>query len=111
MVQLIVAGFDDKPTIFDLDPFGGLLEEKYVSTGSGSITAYGILDEYYVEGMVKDDAIRIAVRAINSAMRRDSATGEGIDVIVISKDGAQRLPKTEVTSYVEGQTITASKKR
>lgn len=111
MVQLIVAGYDDKPTIFDLDPFGGLLEEKYVSTGSGSVTAYGILDEYFTESMAKDDAVRIAVRAINSAMRRDAATGEGIDVIVITKDGATRLPKSEVQSYIDGQTIAASKKK
>ena len=110
MVQLIVAGFDDKPTIFDLDPFGGLLEEKYVSTGSGSVTAYGILDEYYVEGMTRDDAARIAVRAINSAMRRDSATGEGIDVFVITKEGSVRLTKAEVQSYIDGQTIAATRK-
>ncbi|MFH1200420.1 MAG: proteasome subunit beta, partial [Candidatus Micrarchaeota archaeon] len=47
LVQLIVAGFDSKPRLFDLDPFGGLLEEKYVSTGSGSVVAYGVLDEFF----------------------------------------------------------------
>lgn len=112
MVQLIIAGFDLKPVIFDLDPFGGLLEEKYVSTGSGSITAYGILDEYFKDDMPREDAIRIAVRAINSAMRRDSATGEGIDVIVITKEGASRLLKSEVDSFINGQSqLITSKKR
>ncbi|MFH0713609.1 MAG: archaeal proteasome endopeptidase complex subunit beta, partial [Candidatus Micrarchaeota archaeon] len=101
MVQLIVAGFDEKPALFDLDPFGGLIPEKYVSTGSGSITAYGLLDEYYKDNMTRDDAVRLAVKAINSAMKRDSATGEGVDAIVITADQTKRLSKEEVEALLK----------
>ncbi len=96
LVQLIVAGFDSQPALFDLDPFGGLIPEKYASTGSGSITAYGLLDEYYKESMSRDEAVKLAVKAINAAMKRDSATGEGVDVIVITADQIKRLSKDEV---------------
>ncbi len=102
MVQLIVAGIDEKPRIFDLDPFGGLLEEKYVSTGSGSVVAYGILDEMFKENMSENDAIRVAAKAVAAAMKRDNATGEGIDLLLITSDKVKRLTKDQVQTYLNG---------
>ncbi|MFA6048544.1 MAG: archaeal proteasome endopeptidase complex subunit beta [Candidatus Micrarchaeia archaeon] len=98
MVQLIIAGYDSKPHVFDLDPFGGLLEDKYVSTGSGSVVAYGVLDENYSDKMSADDAVKLATRAIRAAIKRDNATGEGIDVVVITKDGAKKYSQAEVAN-------------
>ncbi len=104
MVQLIIAGFDTQPALFDLDPFGGLIPEKYVSTGSGSVTAYGVLDENYKENMSKDDAVRLAVRAVSAAMKRDSATGEGVDAIVITQDQLKRVSREEVEAVLKSIT-------
>jgi len=101
LVQLIVGGYDKSPRIFDLDPFGGLMEEKYVSTGSGSVVAYGILDEMYKDGMSEQEAMKVAAKAINAAMKRDNATGEGIDLITISKDRVRRLSKEEVNTLIK----------
>ncbi len=100
MVQLIVAGFDVQPRLFDLDPLGGLIPEKCVSTGSGSITAYGYLDQGYKDGLNQQDAIRLAAKSVAAAMKRDSATGEGIDVVVITKDGVKRLSKSDVNQFL-----------
>ncbi|MFH0973682.1 MAG: archaeal proteasome endopeptidase complex subunit beta [Candidatus Micrarchaeota archaeon] len=100
LVQLIIAGFDEKPRLFDLDPLGGLLPEKYVSTGSGSITAYGLLDENYKEGMAEGEAVRLAAKAVAAAMKRDNATGEGIDVVVITGKGSRRILKNEVANII-----------
>ncbi len=102
LVQLIVAGVDEKPRIFDLDPFGGLLEEKYVSTGSGSVVAYGILDEMYKDGLTENEAIRVAAKAVAAAMKRDNATGEGIDLISITADKVKRLTKEQVQTHLNG---------
>ncbi len=99
MVQLIVAGVDSNARLFDLDPFGGLIPEKYTSTGSGSVVAYGLLDEHFKEGMTRDDAIRLAVKAVNAAMRRDSATGEGVDVVCITKSEVKRYSKEELRPF------------
>lgn len=95
-VQLIIAGYDSAPRLFDLDPFGGLMDEDYVSTGSGSVTAYGYLDANYKNGMSEEDAVRLALSAVRAAIKRDSATGEGIDVIVVTKAGLKRLPTSPV---------------
>lgn len=102
LVQLIVAGVDEKPRIFDLDPFGGLMEEKYVSTGSGSVVAYGILDEYFKEGLSENEAIKVAAKAVAAAMKRDNATGEGIDLITITGDKVKRLTKDQVQTFLNG---------
>lgn len=96
LVQLIVAGFDSQPRLFDLDPLGGLIPEKCVSTGSGSITAYGYLDQGYKENLGQQDAVKLAAKSVAAAMKRDSATGEGIDVVIITKEGVKRLSKAEV---------------
>jgi proteasome beta subunit len=103
-VQLIIAGYDEKPRLFDLDLTGGLLEEKYVSTGSGSVVAIGLLDEFYKDGMTEDEAVKLAIKAVSAAMKRDTATGEGIDVIVISADKARKFNASEVKEMVGANT-------
>lgn len=100
MVQLILGGFDTKPHLFDLDVYGGLIEEEYVSTGSGSIVAYGVLDQGYKKGMPEGDAVKLAVNAVAAAMKRDNATGEGVDAIIITKDGSRRLSKEETFKLI-----------
>ena len=100
MVQLIVGGFDSQPRLFDLDVFGGLIEEEYVSTGSGSIVAYGILDQGFKKGMPEIDAVKLAVNAVASAMKRDNATGEGVDAVIITKNGSRRLSKEETIKLI-----------
>lgn len=95
-VGIIMAGFDSAPHVFDFDPVGGLLEHKYVSTGSGSVTAYGVLDEHYKEGMTLEEASKLAARAVSAAMKRDVFTGEGIDVMYVTEKETRRLSPQEV---------------
>ncbi|MFH1056720.1 MAG: proteasome subunit beta, partial [Candidatus Micrarchaeota archaeon] len=100
LVQLIIAGVDSSPQLFDLDPFGGLIPEKYVSTGSGSVVAYGLLDEHFKENMSRDEALRLAAKAVNAAMKRDNATGEGMDLVCITKNEIKRYSKEEARQFV-----------
>lgn len=85
--QVLVGGIDDTgPHIYNLDPFGSLTEEKSVSTGSGSPIAYGILEDKFREGMTIQEALPIVVEAVNAAMKRDVASGNSYNVIVIDKN-------------------------
>jgi len=90
-VQLLVAGYDEAPSMFSLDAIGGLEEEKkFFSTGSGSPIALGVLEDGYKEGMGVEEAKELAIRAIKAAVERDIASGgRGVDVAVITKDGIQ----------------------
>lgn len=103
MVQLLVGGYDKNgPSIYSLDALGGSIEEtKAVSTGSGSPFAYGVLEDRYKEDMTTDEGVELAVRALHNAMKRDSASGEDIDVVVINKDKYTRLNMEDVKKMRE----------
>ncbi len=97
-VQLLVGGVDKNgPGIYSLDAVGGIIEEKKaVSTGSGSPMAYGVLEDRYAENMPIEDGVELAVRALHNAMKRDSASGDGIDVVKITPDGYIQVEETEI---------------
>jgi len=105
MVQLIMAGYDDKgPSMFILHPDGSQLEEKkFFATGSGSPMAFGVLETLFKEGLSVDECKRIAIRSIKAAVERDIASGGiGIDVAVIDDKGFKLLSKQEVEKIIEG---------
>ena len=87
LTQVIVGGVVDKPAIYTLDPLGSVLPDDYAAVGTGAEMALGILDQQYKKEIQEIDAINLAVKSIRSAINRDSASGEGIDVLVINKDG------------------------
>lgn len=104
MVQLIMAGYDEKgPNLFILHPDGSQLEEKkFFATGSGSPMAFGVLEALFKENMSVDECKRIAARAIRAAVERDIASGGiGIDIAVIDSKGFKLLNKQEVDKIVE----------
>ncbi|MGC8993351.1 MAG: archaeal proteasome endopeptidase complex subunit beta [Candidatus Aenigmatarchaeota archaeon] len=91
-VQLIIGGVDDSgPHIFDLDAIGGIEEDKkFVSTGSGSPIALGVLEDQYKEGMSIEEGKELAVRAIKAAIERDIGSGgKSVDIAIITKDGVK----------------------
>lgn len=98
MVQLLIGGVDKNgPGMYSLDAIGGTIEEtKAVSTGSGSPIAYGVLEDRYKEDITVEEGVGLAIRALHNAMKRDSASGEGIDVVMITKDRYYRLDEKDV---------------
>ena len=98
IVQLVIGGYDTKPRLFSLDPSGGLTEEKeYFSTGSGSVMAFGVLEDSYKPGMSEEDAKKLVARAVKAATKRDIASGgDGIDIVVIDSGGYRHLREEEV---------------
>jgi len=93
---LVVAGFDEGPVAYSIDPIGGVNEDKAISTGSGSLVAYGVLESMYREGMGWEEGATLAVKAIKAAIERDLATGNGITLAVIDKDGYRELSDDEI---------------
>jgi proteasome beta subunit len=86
MVQLVMGGVDRYgPRIYSLDALGGQIEErKVVSTGSGSPIAYGVLESQYKPGLSIQEGTVLAARAIHNAMKRDSASGDKIELVRIT---------------------------
>src|SRR5512136_735336 len=92
-VQLLVGGVDEHgPGVYSVDALGGASkEEEIVATGSGSPMAYGVLEDRFHPGMTESEAIELSVRALKSAMKRDAGSGEGIHVVVITKEKYEEL--------------------
>ncbi|MFZ2456682.1 MAG: archaeal proteasome endopeptidase complex subunit beta [Candidatus Altiarchaeia archaeon] len=101
MIQVLIGGYDKKSSIYTLDPLGGLIEEDMASTGSGSPVAYGVLElDYSLQNTVKEN-IPVAVRAMLSALQRDCATGDGLSLVTITKDGFKEYGEDEVDDYIK----------
>lgn len=96
LAQILIGGMDDTgPHVFSIDPFGSITEEKCVATGSGSPVAYGVLEDKYRHDATIKDMLNIVVKAVDSAMRRNAATGDSFDVSVIDKKGYRELNEKE----------------
>jgi proteasome beta subunit len=96
MAQVLVGGVDATgPHVFSIDPFGSLTEEKYVSTGSGSPVAYGILEDKFREGAALKEMLPVIVKAVNASMKRDAASGDSFNVAVIDDKGYRDLTEKE----------------
>jgi len=96
IAQVLIGGVDDTGQhVFSLDPFGSLTEEKCVATGSGSPIAYGVLEDKYKEDMSTKEILPVIVKAVDSAMKRDAASGDSFNVAVINDKGYQELTEEE----------------
>ncbi len=93
IVQLILGGYDyeEGPKVFAIELYGDVTEEKYTATGSGSPIAIGVIESSYKPDLPVKEAIELAVKAVASASLRDVFSGEGIDVVVISKDKYEEM--------------------
>lgn len=98
IAAFVIGGVDSKGFwLFDVFPDGGISEHKdFVSTGSGMVVAYGVLEDSYRKDMTIDEAVKLAIKALSAAMQRDTPTGSGIDVIVIDKNGARKVVEEEM---------------
>jgi proteasome beta subunit len=97
-VQLIIGGVDlEGSHIYSLDAAGGNIPDKFVTTGSGSVFVYGVLEDHYQDGMSLEDGLDLAVRGLTAAMKRDSASGDGMNVCTITrKEGYKQLSREDI---------------
>jgi proteasome beta subunit len=96
-VALIIGGIDeDGGHVYSLDAAGGAIEDSYVTTGSGSPYVYGVLEDHYKKGLSSSDGIDISIRGLSAAMKRDAASGDGIDLALITKKEFKLLSEEEI---------------
>ncbi|MFH1638642.1 MAG: proteasome subunit beta [Candidatus Woesearchaeota archaeon] len=88
---LYAIGIDGSVTNYD----------DYYSDGSGSVVALGVLETIYKKDMTIEEGTQVAVKAINAAMQRDLATGNGIDVAVITKAGVKYVLRKQLDTNLK----------
>jgi proteasome beta subunit len=87
LTQVIVGGVDGNPQIYTLDPLGSLLPDEYAAVGTGAEMALGIMDSEYKREFSEEKAKELAIKAIKSSIQRDSSSGDGIDLLMITSNG------------------------
>lgn len=101
-VQLILGGWDSSGGhVYSLDAAGGSIPDKYTAGGSGSPYALGVLEDSYHDDLTINDGIDLALRAIIAAMGRDSASGNGVDVAVITEKEFKIISEDEITKRIQ----------
>jgi len=101
IADILVGGYDNAgPALFNIDMFGSVEEKTYVTTGSGSPVAYGLLEEEYRDDLTVEEAKAIALRAVKAAITRNIGTGDGINVSIIDKDGFRLLTKEQKKAII-----------
>lgn len=86
--EVIVGGYDEEgPSLYVLDPVGSLLEERYTAVGSGTQIALGYIEPRYREDLSLAEAEKMAIEAIKTVIERDVLSGDGVDLVVFTKEG------------------------
>lgn len=78
--------------LYDLFPDGSVTKIKdFVSSGSGSVFALGVLETQYRPDMSSEEGVKLAIKSISTALQRDSCSGNGIDVVVVKEQDIKRV--------------------
>jgi len=95
-VETLVGGVesDGTPRLHVLDPLGSILEEDYTAVGSGATIAFGFLENNYSSNVTVEEAEKIALSAVRTAIGRDIGSGDGIDIVTITRNGARERSVT-----------------
>ncbi len=88
-VGLIIGGVTEEegPVILDIGSYGSILPEKYCSVGSGQNFSYGVLEAKYKDNLTIEEGKEIIKTAISASLIRDVMSGNGIDIVVVKKEG------------------------
>jgi|TARA_B110000014_G_C20021743_1_gene530174 proteasome beta subunit len=102
-VQLLIVGVDSSgSSVYSIDSAGGSIPDVYCATGSGSPYMYGVLEDQFKMNMSQKDALKVAAKALLASAQRDAASGNGMDLAVITPEsGFRQLTENEVSSLIQ----------
>jgi len=90
LTETIVGGFDESGGhVLVLDPLGSIIEDDYAVVGSGAEIAIGVVETSYKPDMTAEEVKELAIKAIRASISRDAASGNGIDILVLTNDGVK----------------------
>lgn len=87
--------------IYDIYPDGSITDTfDFVSSGSGSVFAYGVLENNYKADINIEDGKVLVSQAVNAALQRDSMSGGGLTLFTITENGVTAEVDKHVTTDV-----------
>lgn len=100
---LIIGGvYDGSCKLFETDTSGALIEYKATAIGSGRSAAMDIFEDQYKDDMNLNDAIKLALTAINEATEHET-TANNVEIAVIKCDEEiyTKLSQEEVQTFID----------
>ena len=88
-VGLLLGGVSEEegPTLLNIGAYGSILPDKYCAVGSGQNFSYGVLEAKYKDNLTIKEGKQIIIKAVSSSIIRDMASGNGIDIAIVKKEG------------------------
>jgi proteasome alpha subunit len=100
---LIIGGvYNGDCKLFETDPSGALIEYKATAIGSGRSAAMDIFEDHYDDDMNLNEAINLALTAINEATEHET-TANNVEIAVIKCDDEvyTKLSQEDVQSFID----------
>jgi len=95
MAGTMVGGFDEDgiTSLYSVGPEGSISKITTFDANFSSGMPYilGLLERQYKKGMTVEEGIKLAIEAIKSSSERDTASGYGVDVFTITKEGIKQV--------------------
>jgi proteasome beta subunit len=100
ITHFLLAGNDEKGYyLYEINADGYLQDVKdYSATGSGMLQCNPILDSEYKKDISLEEGTKLAKKCINASLKRDPASGDGIDIFTITKDTIKQVVKQEIVA-------------
>ncbi len=104
IVGMLVGGVNKDGTfeLYSVEPAGSTtrVTDYDANFSSGMPFILGFLERQYYPDISVKDGVELAKECIKSSTQRDNASGNGIDIITITKDGVKQVvSETIVASY------------
>jgi len=105
MAGLMVGGINEngEAELYSVEPAGSVMhvENFDANFSSGMPYILGLLERQYKPGLSVKEGVELAIEAIKSSSQRDTASGHGVDVFTITKEGIKHISKQRVESVYE----------
>ncbi|XP_062414322.1 proteasome subunit beta type-7-like [Pungitius pungitius] len=100
--SLILGGVDCTGNhLYTVGPYGSVNTMPYLAMGSGDLAALGILEDGYKPDLELDKAKELVRTAIHAGIMNDLASGNNIDICVITREGADYIRPYQVSEYTD----------
>ncbi|ASJ08673.1 proteasome subunit beta [Thermococcus siculi] len=97
----LIAGHTGKPGLYSVDMAGGVTEDRFTAAGSGMEFAFSILESEYKDDIPVSEGVKLALKAIKAATRRDVFTGGGVTLVTVTEEGYREWTEEEIKALLE----------
>ncbi|OYT53734.1 MAG: proteasome endopeptidase complex, archaeal, alpha subunit [Candidatus Altiarchaeales archaeon ex4484_2] len=101
---LLIAGLNDKPSLFETDPSGAFTEYTASAIGMGKTDVENLFEKEYKKNMSRKKSIEMVLKALNS-VSEDKLKADYVEIVTIESESMYQQVSTEEISESIGRAI------